>query len=75
MPLTKKEKLLETGRKWYKKNVEREKDRSRVFQATRRQEVKKWINEYKKSKGCCKCGEDFPACLDFHHFKGIKKLI
>jgi hypothetical protein len=26
-----------------------------------------WLQEYKHKKGCEKCGENHPACLDFHH--------
>ena len=26
-----------------------------------------FIEEYKASNGCCLCGENFPAALDFHH--------
>ena len=26
-----------------------------------------WFNNYKKKLSCQECGEDHPACLDFHH--------
>lgn len=28
---------------------------------------KDWFKDYKLSLKCIKCGEDHPACLDFHH--------
>lgn len=27
----------------------------------------KRIREWKESRGCCKCGEDFGPCLELHH--------
>jgi hypothetical protein len=33
----------------------------------------KVCGEYKKSKGCCLCGESDPACLDFHHLDSEEK--
>jgi hypothetical protein len=32
-----------------------------------RKEIKDWFDDIKKSLCCEKCGENHPACLDFHH--------
>jgi len=32
-----------------------------------REDTKDWVNSVKQDKGCQECGEDHPACLDFHH--------
>lgn len=32
-----------------------------------------WFDEYKKTIMCAKCGENHPACLDFHHTDPAKK--
>ena len=33
-----------------------------------------WLNEYKKQRGCSRCGITDPRVLDFHHKKGEDKL-
>lgn len=33
----------------------------------RRDELRIWLDEYKSKLSCSVCGEDHPACLDFHH--------
>ncbi|MBI4065995.1 hypothetical protein HY412_02285 [Candidatus Kaiserbacteria bacterium] len=34
----------------------------------------KWLSEYKKERGCSRCGIKDPRVLDFHHKKGEDKL-
>jgi hypothetical protein len=38
-----------------------------------------WWREFKKGFRCSKCGEDHPACIDFHHVKdktmNVSKLL
>jgi transcription elongation factor Elf1 len=29
--------------------------------------IRQWLRRYKKNKTCFICGEDHPACLEFHH--------
>jgi len=53
----------EYHREWYKKNAGRRKELVRANQAR----VKKWLRDYKDTCECSECGEDHPACLDFHH--------
>lgn len=50
-------------KKWYNKDPENQKNRVRK----REQEIKNWINDYKKNLKCSKCEFDHPAALDFHH--------
>lgn len=33
----------------------------------RRATIKEWYKEYKSNLKCKKCGENHPACLEFHH--------
>jgi tRNA G26 N,N-dimethylase Trm1 len=33
----------------------------------RKDKTKKWLEDYKKTLKCSKCGEAHPATLDFHH--------
>lgn len=35
----------------------------------RTKQLKKWFEDYKSHLECEKCGENHPACLDFHHEK------
>lgn len=32
-----------------------------------RKSIAAWLDEYKKTLRCASCGEDHPACLNFHH--------
>ena len=34
-----------------------------------------FLNDIKNNSKCCRCGEDHPACLDFHHKDSSKKII
>ena len=36
-----------------------------------RSAIRLWIDDYKASLGCARCGEDDPRCLDCHHL-GVK---
>ncbi len=63
---SKKEKL-EIRKKWYKKNALTEKVRIRKSNKIRANRIRKWVSNYKAKKGCCKCYENDPVALDFHH--------
>jgi len=39
----------------------------------RKKEIWQWYQEYKIGLKCEQCGEDHPACLDFHHMSRIDK--
>ena len=63
MPFKDKSKKLEYARELYQKH--REVMIQRVRQNKRR--VKKWIDKYKETLKCSKCGESHPSTIDFHH--------
>ena len=39
----------------------------------RKLEIRKWFWEYKSGLGCCRCGENHAATIDFHHNSGDKE--
>lgn len=38
--------------------------------ADRRRNLVQWLAEYKSTLSCIRCGENHPACLEFHHLEG-----
>lgn len=73
MPFRDKEKRREYQkeymRKWYRKN----KAKHISYVRNREKKIKNWLKEYKKSLQCEECGENHPACLDFHHINPKEK--
>lgn len=53
----------EAMRKWVAANPDKVKENNRKV----REASQKWWNEYKSHLKCIKCGENHPACLEFHH--------
>ena len=53
----------EYNRRYYKKNAENVCDRVR----RNRQRIREWYRDLKATLSCEKCGEDHPACIQFHH--------
>lgn len=37
------------------------------MQLARRREIASWFGELKSQLACSQCGENHPACLQFHH--------
>jgi len=54
---------------WYQRNKQLTIQRSN----DRRNQQKKWLEEYKKTLKCEVCVEDRWYCLDFHHIDPAKK--
>ncbi|UBF23042.1 HNH endonuclease [Haloarcula virus HCTV-16] len=54
---------LSPYQRYYYKNRESEIERANADT----QEKIDWVREYRAERGCSECGEDHPACLDFHH--------
>lgn len=55
---------LSSHQRWYRKN----RDRQAGKKTRRRQRLRRWLDGYKRNEcECTRCGEDHPACLDFHH--------
>ena len=61
----------EFNRLWYQKT----KDSVKLRVRNRKRELGEYIDGVKTSRGCCQCGENNPACLDFHHRKTYDKSI
>lgn len=56
-------------REWYQKN----KAKHISYVRNRDKKIKDWLKDYKKSLRCEVCGENHPACLDFHHINPKEK--
>ena len=73
MPLKDREKRREYHkeymRRWYVKN----KSKHIAYVRNRDKKIKDWFKDYKKSLQCEDCGENHPACLDFHHVNPKEK--
>ena len=59
----------EYHKKYYLKNKEKFSGRTNLF----RLNISSKIEKIKSEKGCSKCGEMHPACLDFHHIDEKEK--
>ena len=69
MPFKDPERKKEYRRKGYAEN-----SKSEIAHVKRRKdEIRKWFWEYKKSLKCSKCSEAHPAIIDFHHKKDKEK--
>lgn len=61
---------LNPQQRWYYKNREH----PVAVKSRRKQRLRTWFTAYKREHcQCSRCGEDHPACLDFHHV-GEKEL-
>jgi hypothetical protein len=47
--------------------------RKQERQTVRIQQIKAFVRDLKRLKGCATCGENDPRCLDFHH-TGAKEI-
>lgn len=65
-----KQKQRKYWRDWYYRN------RSSKFESQKRRRLllRKFVDDLKKESKCVRCGENHPACLEFHHKTGFKKL-
>ena len=64
------EKMRQSRREWYHRN----KEKAKVAGSKYRQERRKWLQNYKSTICCIRCGENHPACLEFHHRDPVEKL-
>jgi hypothetical protein len=61
---------LSQNQRWHYRNREWNTERT----LNRRAQNRAWVYEYKQdSDGCSRCGENDPACLDFHHRDDTEK--
>lgn len=61
--------MREYNRKYNRKNREK----VNKLHLARIKELTAWVRTLRKA--CVRCGEDHPACLDFHHIDPSKKVI
>jgi hypothetical protein len=59
----------EYKRRWYQEN----KAKHISYVRNRDMRIDEWFREYKKTLSCEICGENHPACLDFHHIDPSRK--
>jgi len=73
MPYTERERKRLYDQKWNKEFYRRNRKQEIKRVAKRKAELRAWLDEYRSSLSCEKCGENHPACLDFHHKDASKK--
>ena len=73
MPFKDKEKRREYQREYMRKWYEENKAKHISYVRNRDKKIKNWLKEYKSSLKCEICGENHPACLDFHHINPNEK--
>lgn len=56
-------------RKYYALNSKYYKDKAKE----NKRQNRIWFSDYKKTISCERCGENHPACLDFHHIDSKEK--
>ena len=62
-----------TVRAWYAKTKHLSAARRREQRNLRKREISGWYAELKSQLVCSRCGEDHPACIQFHHLDPAKK--
>ena len=67
MPYIDKEKARLYKQKWNKDFYQKNRKAEMARVAKRKEELRGWLDTYKTSLACELCGENHPACLDFHH--------
>lgn len=70
MPYKDYEKGLAHNREYNRRYYHEHEDRRRYLvqkALKRKKEIRDWFKSYKKTLSCSVCGENHPACLDFHH--------
>ncbi len=64
----------EYHRRWYSDpvNAKAKKENAKKHRQLKRERNKQFLLEYKSKHPCVRCGENHPACLDFHHLENKK---
>lgn len=73
MPLKDKEKRRQYQREYMRRWYQENKGRHIGYVRNREKKIKAWLKEYKQTLRCEVCGENHPACLDFHHIDSNDK--
>lgn len=56
---------------WLNNNRERRRELNKLH----REKLVNWLKDLRGTLRCIKCGEDHPACLDFHHRNPDEKFM
>lgn len=73
MPFNDKEAKRDYMRAYRQRMTEDQKKHARAKCEEREREIREWFEAYKKELACVECGEDHPACLEFHHLNPAEK--
>src|SRR5947209_19410770 len=66
---------VEKQRAWWRAWYQRNKKKQMGYNTRRRARIRAAFRQFMVGKKCCRCGEDHPACLDFHHREDEKKRL
>jgi Zn finger protein HypA/HybF involved in hydrogenase expression len=69
-----KDKASNSVKKWQENNIDKVKEYHRLRKREQIKERRIFINEYKSTCTCQKCGDTRPYVLDFHHLDPSTKL-
>ncbi len=69
MPYKDRDRRLTYHKHWYEQHKKEVMQRSKK----KEKEIKAWYREYKTQLRCIICGENHPACLQFHHRNKAEK--
>jgi hypothetical protein len=64
---------IEKQRKYWRDYYHRSPEAQRIRRKLKRKQAREKFEELKAQYSCLKCGENAPACLDFHHRAGSEK--
>lgn len=67
------ERRRQYDREYHARRTPASKQRKLDVQVERRRKIRQAIADFKRGKACA-CGEDHPACLDFHHKNDDKEI-
>ncbi len=56
-----------TDKEYKQEHYRRNKQRYLDQTAASKRKLRQWLQDYKATLKCSKCGEDHPACIEFHH--------
>jgi Zn finger protein HypA/HybF involved in hydrogenase expression len=68
-----KDKAQAATKKWLEKNIDEVREYHRLNKRKQTQERRQFINEYKSTCSCKKCGDTRSYILDFHHINPDEK--
>lgn len=73
MPYKDREKYRAYQREYKRRWIRENKQRHIEYVRNREGKMQEWFLEYRKNQACEICGENHPACLDFHHVNPAEK--